>query len=45
MEVIINPKTLDGGINVLQLEVKHYIFHLLKKFIVKADNDFLLRPQ
>ena len=27
MEVIVNPKTLDGGINVIQLEVKllqHY---------------------
>ena len=30
MEVIVNPKTLDGGVNVIQLEVRrlqNYIYH------------------
>jgi UTP--glucose-1-phosphate uridylyltransferase len=37
MEVIVNPKTLDGGVNVIQLEVRRLQNYICYKFFTEMQ--------
>ncbi len=46
MEVIVNPKTLDGGVNVIQLEVRrlqNYIYDKLFYWDAKIETLLMLK--
>jgi UTP--glucose-1-phosphate uridylyltransferase len=39
MEVIVNPKTLDGGVNVIQLEVRRLQNYIMTNSLLRRCKD------